>query len=250
VRYYDPALSRFISEDPIGLAGGVNQYAYAENDPQNLSDPLGLDSCAGCWDWPFSWETFVNMFFGHHRENGDNSGSGGGRASAPAGVKPKALQKPKVCAGAAGEIQFSAGAGGLLGGVSPFGAVFVGGGMNLGFTTSGTVFLQGQATGQAGIGLFAGVGGSVGVGYSPTQLESGLTQDNSYQVQANAGLGSSVGVSTTFGGGSLGGVFTPRPSFGVGFGAQISGGPIQSVTLAYQSRLLGKVIKGLYCAVK
>jgi uncharacterized protein RhaS with RHS repeats len=35
-------MGRFISEDPIGLAGGINNYAYAANDPVNLSDPTGL----------------------------------------------------------------------------------------------------------------------------------------------------------------------------------------------------------------
>lgn len=42
-RYYDPQLKRFISEDPIGLDGGINQYAYAANDPVNASDPSGLE---------------------------------------------------------------------------------------------------------------------------------------------------------------------------------------------------------------
>jgi uncharacterized protein RhaS with RHS repeats len=32
----------FISEDPIGLAGGINQFAYAGNNPVNWGDPLGL----------------------------------------------------------------------------------------------------------------------------------------------------------------------------------------------------------------
>jgi RHS repeat-associated protein len=41
-RYYDPKLGRFLSEDPIGLAGGINQYAYAGNDPVNARDPSGL----------------------------------------------------------------------------------------------------------------------------------------------------------------------------------------------------------------
>jgi RHS repeat-associated protein len=41
-RYYNPTFSRFISEDPVGLAGGINPYAYAHNDPLNLVDPLGL----------------------------------------------------------------------------------------------------------------------------------------------------------------------------------------------------------------
>jgi RHS repeat-associated protein len=40
-RHYDPVLKRFISEDPIGMAGGVNVYAYVEGDPVNLIDPLG-----------------------------------------------------------------------------------------------------------------------------------------------------------------------------------------------------------------
>jgi len=42
-RYYNSLLQRFISEDPIGLKGGdVNFYAYVNNSPLVLSDPLGL----------------------------------------------------------------------------------------------------------------------------------------------------------------------------------------------------------------
>ena len=40
-RYYDPQTGRFISKDPIGLEGGFNEYAYAEN-PTGWIDPLGL----------------------------------------------------------------------------------------------------------------------------------------------------------------------------------------------------------------
>ena len=42
-RYYDPRIGRFISEDPIGLRGGINTYAYTFNSPLNLTDPLGLE---------------------------------------------------------------------------------------------------------------------------------------------------------------------------------------------------------------
>jgi RHS repeat-associated protein len=45
-RFYDPQLGRFISEDPIGLKGGVNQYSYAEGDPVNGIDPFGQDVIA------------------------------------------------------------------------------------------------------------------------------------------------------------------------------------------------------------
>jgi uncharacterized protein RhaS with RHS repeats len=41
-RYYDPEVGRFISKDPIGLLGGLNMYAYVQNNPINRIDPLGL----------------------------------------------------------------------------------------------------------------------------------------------------------------------------------------------------------------
>src|SRR5262249_49698508 len=43
-RYYDPRSGRFIHQDPIGLAGGVNPYRYAPN-PVHWVDPWGL-ACA------------------------------------------------------------------------------------------------------------------------------------------------------------------------------------------------------------
>ena len=44
-RWYEPATGRFISEDPIGLAGGMNPFLFAGGDPVSGSDPLGLDDC-------------------------------------------------------------------------------------------------------------------------------------------------------------------------------------------------------------
>ena len=42
-RYYDPAVGRFISEDPIGFEGGdVNLMAYVGNNPVTGIDPSGL----------------------------------------------------------------------------------------------------------------------------------------------------------------------------------------------------------------
>ncbi len=42
-RYYSPGLQRFVSEDPLGLGGGdINIFGYANNDPVNGTDPLGL----------------------------------------------------------------------------------------------------------------------------------------------------------------------------------------------------------------
>jgi len=46
-RYYSPALKRFIAEDPIDVAGGLNLYAYVNDDPINLIDPSGFSSSPG-----------------------------------------------------------------------------------------------------------------------------------------------------------------------------------------------------------
>ena len=41
-RWYDPEIGRFISEDPIGFAGGdINLYGYVWNNPYSFRDPLG-----------------------------------------------------------------------------------------------------------------------------------------------------------------------------------------------------------------
>jgi len=41
-RWHDASLQRFISRDPIGLAGGPNLYTYTKNSPVDNVDPLGL----------------------------------------------------------------------------------------------------------------------------------------------------------------------------------------------------------------
>jgi RHS repeat-associated protein len=41
-RNYDPETGRYISSDPIGLAGGLNTYGYVRGSPLLYIDPLGL----------------------------------------------------------------------------------------------------------------------------------------------------------------------------------------------------------------
>ncbi|NHZ42951.1 DUF6861 domain-containing protein [Massilia aquatica] len=46
-RYYDADCGRYVSLDPIGLAGGSNSYQYAPN-PSAWVDPLGLAKTCAC----------------------------------------------------------------------------------------------------------------------------------------------------------------------------------------------------------
>jgi len=48
-RYYAPTIGRFISEDVIGTGGGLNLYAYVENNPTLEIDPLGLAGSRRDW---------------------------------------------------------------------------------------------------------------------------------------------------------------------------------------------------------
>ena len=52
-RWYNPDWGRYTQSDPIGLAGGINPYAYANSNPHRYSDPLGL----------FCTRDFVDHYF-------------------------------------------------------------------------------------------------------------------------------------------------------------------------------------------
>ncbi|MFJ2974759.1 RHS repeat-associated core domain-containing protein, partial [Kluyvera sp. NPDC087067] len=48
-RYYEPLMGRYITQDPIGLEGGLNPYQYPLNPVKNI-DPLGLAGLASFGD--------------------------------------------------------------------------------------------------------------------------------------------------------------------------------------------------------
>ncbi|MBD8094643.1 RHS domain-containing protein, partial [Pseudomonas fluorescens] len=45
-RYYNPDIGRYLTPDPVKLAGGINAYQYVPN-PTGWVDPLGLNTCPG-----------------------------------------------------------------------------------------------------------------------------------------------------------------------------------------------------------
>jgi RHS repeat-associated protein len=69
-RYYNPMLGRFISEDPIGFAGGdSNLYSYVFDDPINTTDPTGeiapwLPACLGGAAFDAGWQLASNSLSG------------------------------------------------------------------------------------------------------------------------------------------------------------------------------------------
>lgn len=60
-RDYDSGFGRYIQSDPIGLAGGINTYAYVNSNALINRDPLGLSS-HGCGAGP-AYRGIPNLWF-------------------------------------------------------------------------------------------------------------------------------------------------------------------------------------------
>jgi RHS repeat-associated protein len=86
-RWYEPRSGRFLSEDPIGLAGGLNKYRYVGNDPVNGADPTGLHGPRGIG-------TILGVPMSYHK--GDGGGGHWGRG-ADAGVRNDPCAVPGSC---------------------------------------------------------------------------------------------------------------------------------------------------------
>ena len=97
-RWYDPQQGRFVSEDPIGLAGGLNPYAYAGNNPINATDPFGL-----CEEWHTIETTtypdghvtsrIVRVYYKGDDCPGGGGGSGGGSGRSDGSEEEKAAEE-------------------------------------------------------------------------------------------------------------------------------------------------------------
>ena len=76
-----PAMARYIQADPIGMDGGWNRFAYAENNPTGYIDPLGVASQIGTF--PGDKESWPHMF------TCVNGNCAGWYPSMASGTKPK-----------------------------------------------------------------------------------------------------------------------------------------------------------------
>jgi len=109
-RWYEPKSGRFLSEDPIGLAGGLNPYVFAGDDPVNGRDPTGLTLCVDAVPWSYvggdgsvtflGWQIVRGPYdCGGGGGGGGKGGGGGGGAQGGTGIHPKGLCTAQTLAG-------------------------------------------------------------------------------------------------------------------------------------------------------
>jgi uncharacterized protein RhaS with RHS repeats len=85
-RDYDPQVGRYAESDPIGLAAGVNTYAYVGDNPVSLVDRLGLaQSCPTCQ------QSYLDCLANCIRKHDPLNNLGKGALTAAGGTFPKWL---------------------------------------------------------------------------------------------------------------------------------------------------------------
>ena len=230
-RYYDPALGRFVSQDPAGFGGGLdNLYGYVGNDAVNATDPTGM----------FPWKSVLKfaavshlpggLFYGvpilahNDREFANDLADFGRWGATRLGVDSVTIPL--------GFASLSFGRGENGAGSFGYGAyVPIGGGFNFGMNT----LVSRDARGR----IDAGVGATVGYGVSGLGVNAGVSPTGDLTAGVSVGPEGgpiSVGPSGTYGkngfsGGVGGNLSVGAPGFGgsnyrpaLNLGGGVSGG--------------------------
>ena len=141
----DPVTGRWLSPDPIGISGGLNQYVFVGNNPVNFTDPLGLWTFAlgGTAQGTMSASAEVSggIAFGYSKGSGWSFGvlfsSGGGIGALPnlsAGgfVQWTSAKDVQQLKGPSGEVGISVGEALAIGADYVFGQGYQGGQVSVG----------------------------------------------------------------------------------------------------------------------
>lgn len=262
-RWYDPNIGRFVSEDPLGLNGGINPYVFANNDPINGTDPSGMDdeinlanycgSIGGNYVQFSDREVCIGNDGVNHlapvtitatspSDPGSSVPGESGPLSSPATGRSSAQAKPKQ---PNRECSLSVGSGGVVGAPVLLGvSVFLSGSGAFGVTSSGAFFAQFSGAVEGGIGAFIGIGSAIGISRG-APLTSGSATGG--QVEANGGWGPSLGgTASTDGNGSYSLSLPLKAGPGVGYGAELAAGPVKTQTyMTSRIPLLGRILSHL-----
>jgi len=151
-RWYDSVIGRWLSSDPIGISGGLNQYGFGGNNPVHYRDPSGLQG---------PWGSLYGVI----------AGGTGGYISAEHnggnwGCKARGIVIGGVVGGVVGFFvpEASSAAGVMaLGGLS--GATGNAVGQVAGGLASGKTFEDARTSVNVGAVVGAGVGGAIAPGF-------------------------------------------------------------------------------------